>query len=210
MGHTIVVPNKSDLMHSSRAGTVYNLTTAMEDIERSTGTSLRATSGFVDSTRWQQRSTAGFVSESLPEVETVSPALRSAILEGKDVILACLLIPHFDLSEYSSCAGVYGYQQLLRQLSSDPRFNRNLTLSEFVTSFNNIVTSCVRTWERRMELDAYQFARNTACSPLRVHQRCPNDLLSCYKLESVDTRSILSVFQFTNLCTTPVLCCCLC
>ena len=39
-------------MRSSRVGfgTVYNLTTAMEDIERSTCTSLRATSAFVDTT----------------------------------------------------------------------------------------------------------------------------------------------------------------
>ena len=72
-------------MRSSRVGcgtvTTYNLTTAMEDIERSTRSSLRATSAFVDTTRWQQRTTAGYASESLPEVETVSPALRSAILE---------------------------------------------------------------------------------------------------------------------------------
>ena len=97
-------------MRSSQVGfgTVYNLTTAMEDIERSTCTSLRATSAFVDTTRWQQRSTAGFASESQPEVETVSPALRSAILDGKDVNLACLLIPHFDLGDYSRYAGVDG------------------------------------------------------------------------------------------------------
>ena len=78
----------------------------------------------------RQQSTAGFASESLSEVETVSPALRSAILEGKDVNLACLLIPHFNLGQYSHYAGVGGCQQLLRQLSSDPRLNRNLTLCQ--------------------------------------------------------------------------------
>ena len=137
-------------------GTTFTLTTAMEDIERSTGTSLRATSAFIDTTRWQPRSTAGFASESLPEVETVSPALRSAILDGKDVNLACLLIPHFDLGDYSRYAGVDGCQQLLRPLSSDPRLNRNLTMSEFVTSFNKYRNIMCEVWERRKELDAYE------------------------------------------------------
>ena len=145
-------------MRSSRVGfgTVYNLTTAMEDIERSTCTSPRATSAFVDTTRWQQRSTAGYASESLPEVETVSPALRSAILDGKDVNLACLLIPHFDLGDYSRYAGVDGCQQLLRPLSSDPRLNQNLTLSEFVTAFNKYRNIMCEVWQRRKELDAYE------------------------------------------------------
>ena len=50
-------------MRSSRVGfgTVYNLTTAMEDIERSTCTSLRVTSAFADTTRWQQRSTSWLI-----------------------------------------------------------------------------------------------------------------------------------------------------
>ena len=113
---------------SLHATSAFNLTTVMENIEHSTGTSLRAMSAFVDSTRWQQRSTAGFASESLLEVGTVSPALRSAILDSKDFNLACLLIPHFDLGEYSRYAGVDGCQHLLRPLSSDPRLNRNLTL----------------------------------------------------------------------------------
>ena len=147
-------------MRSSRVGcgtvTTYNLTTAMEDIERSTRTSLRATSAFVDTTRWQQRTTAGYASESLPEVETVSPALRSAILDGKDVNLACLLIPHFDLGDYSRYAGLDGCQQLLRPLSSDPRLNRNLTLSEFVTAFNKYRNIMCEVWQRRKELDAYE------------------------------------------------------
>ena len=144
-------------MRSSRdaAATTFNLTTVMEKIERSTGTSLRATSAFVNSTIWQQRSTAGFASESLPEVDTVSPALRSAILDSKDVNLACLLIPHFDLGEYSRYTRVDGCQHLLRPLSSDPRLNRNLTLSEFVSSFNKYRNIMCEVWERRNELDAY-------------------------------------------------------
>ena len=129
-------------MRSSRARTVFNLTTAMEDIERSTGTSLRATSAFVGSTRWQHGSTAGFASESLPEVETVSPALRSAILEGKGVNLACLLIPHFDLGDYSRYARVDGCRQLLRlrtelnYFSVDPIMGCNSTYTFIEPSYS--------------------------------------------------------------------------
>ena len=51
------LPTPMATMHTSRdtTGTTFNLTTAMEDIERSTGTSLRATSAFIDTTRWQPR-----------------------------------------------------------------------------------------------------------------------------------------------------------
>jgi len=45
-------------------------------------------------------------SESLPEVETITITLKTAIIDGKDVNLASLLIPHFDLGEYS-CYGRY-------------------------------------------------------------------------------------------------------
>ena len=75
----------------------------MEELERSTGVSLRAAT--TEAYRWRRSSTTGVASESLPEVETVSATLKTAILDGKDVNLASLLIPHFDLGEYSRYAG---------------------------------------------------------------------------------------------------------
>ena len=83
-----------------RGNGTYTLTTAMTSIERAMEKSLRFEPAFADSYRWPC-STSGIPSENLPDVETVSPDLRSAILEGKDVNLASLLIPNFDLGEYS-------------------------------------------------------------------------------------------------------------
>ena len=39
--------------------------------------------------------TYGFAADSLPFVETVSPAIRRQVIEGKDVNLAVLLIPYY-------------------------------------------------------------------------------------------------------------------
>ena len=38
----------------------------------------------------------GYSSESLPHVELVSPTIRRKIIEGKDINLAVLLIPHYE------------------------------------------------------------------------------------------------------------------
>ena len=137
-----------------RNGT-YTLTTAMTSIERAMEKSLRSEPAFADSYRWPC-STSGIPSENLPDVETVSPALRSAILEDKDVNLASLLILHFDLGEYSRYAGVDGFEHLLRPLSSDPRLNCNLTLPEFICGFNRYCNIMCEVWDRRKELDAYE------------------------------------------------------
>ena len=133
---------------------VNNLTTAMQEIERASGVSLRAATA--DAYRWRCGSTTGVASENLPEVETVSATLRNAILDGKDVNLASLLIPNFDLGEYSRYAGGDGSQHLLRPLSSDPRLNRNLTLAEFISAFNKYRNVMCEVWDRRKELDGYE------------------------------------------------------
>ena len=89
-------------------------------------------------------------------LQMVSPALRAAILDGKDTNLASLLIAHFDLGDYSRYTGVDGSHHLLRPLSSDPRLNRNLTLAEFIAAFNKYRNIMCEVWDRRKELDAYE------------------------------------------------------
>ena len=42
-------------------------------------------------------SSRGVASQSLPLVETISPALRNVIISGRDVNLASLLIPYFNV-----------------------------------------------------------------------------------------------------------------
>ena len=131
---------------------VYNLTSVMEEIERSIRVSLRAAPA--DVYRWQRSSTTGVASENLREIETVSAILRATILEGKDINLDSLLIPHVDLVEYSCNAG--GDHSLLRPLSSDPRLNRNLMIAEFISAFTKYRYVMFEVWDRRKELYAYE------------------------------------------------------
>ena len=78
----------------------------------------------------------------LPQVEIVPTAVRSAILDGKDVNLAVLLIPNFDLGEYSRYANE---SQCLRPLpTSDPRLNRNLTPPRSSLPLTNTKILCVK------------------------------------------------------------------
>ena len=131
---------------------VNNLVSVMEELERSTGVSLRA--AMAEAYRWRRCSTTGVASESLLEVETFSATLKTAILDGKDVNLASWLIPHFDLGEYSHYTGSDGSHHLLRPLSSDPRLHRNVTLAEFISTFNKYRNVMCEVWDRRRELDA--------------------------------------------------------
>ena len=122
--------------------------------QHSIGVSLRAATA--ETYRWRRCSTTGVTSESLPEIETVSAMLKTAILDSKDVNLASLLIPHFDLGEYSCYVGSDSSHHLLHLLSSDPGLNRNLTLAEFISPFNKYRNVMCEVWDRRKELDAYE------------------------------------------------------
>ena len=42
------------------------------------------------------RTEGGYSSESLPDVELVSPMIQRKIIGGKDINLALLLIPHYE------------------------------------------------------------------------------------------------------------------
>ena len=133
--------------------TVFMLMTTMERLEQSTGVSSRCVPATVLTDCPLGR--RGFTSEHLPEVEVMPTAVRAAILEGKDVNLATLLMPNFDLGEYSRYSES-DRAQFLRPLSSDPRLNRNLTLAEFISAFNKYRNIMCEVWDRRQELDAYE------------------------------------------------------
>ena len=64
-----------------RGNSTFTMTTAMTSIERATEKSLRSEPVFAHSAIWLC-ATSGIPSKNLPDVETVSPALRSAILVG--------------------------------------------------------------------------------------------------------------------------------
>ena len=64
-----------------RGNSTFTTTTAMTSIERATEKSLRSEPAFAHSYSWPY-TTSGIPSKNLPDVETVSPALRSAIVDG--------------------------------------------------------------------------------------------------------------------------------
>ena len=96
----------------------------------------------------------GFAADSLPFVETVSPAIRRQVIEGKDVNLAVLLIPYYTgpMSNDEKIDTYYCSNQ-----KPDPRLNKCLNISEFIQAFGtykNIM--CEAFPNRRHELDLYE------------------------------------------------------
>ena len=69
---------------------------------------------------------------SLPFVETVSPAIRRQVIEGKDVNLAVLLIPYYTgpMSNDEKIDTYYCSNQ-----KPDPRLNKCLNIIEFIQAF---------------------------------------------------------------------------
>ena len=96
----------------------------------------------------------GFAADSLPFVETVSPAIRRQVIEGKDVNLAVLLIPYYT-GPMSNDEKIDTYYCSNRK--PDPRLNKCLNISEFIQAFGtykNIM--CEAFPNRRHELDLYE------------------------------------------------------
>lgn len=85
--------------------------------------------------------------EDLPQMELISNSLRKQILEGKDVNLASLLIPYYEIRE----------SEKEKTEKEDSRLKRNLTIAEFLTAFGKYKrTMCQAFPNRRDELDHYE------------------------------------------------------
>ena len=96
----------------------------------------------------------GYAIESLPFIETVSPKLRKAIIEGKDVNLAQLLIPTSNAVNMSekehSCDKEDKYDK-------DPRLHKTLSIAEFIYAFGIYKNIMCQTYpNRREELNLYE------------------------------------------------------
>uniref|UniRef100_A0A8W8L8Q0 C3H1-type domain-containing protein n=1 Tax=Magallana gigas TaxID=29159 RepID=A0A8W8L8Q0_MAGGI len=84
--------------------------------------------------------------EDLPQIDLISPSLRKNIVEGKDVNLASLLIPYFEVRPSEK-----------EKEKDDYRLKRNLTISEFLTSFGKYKRVMSHAFpNRREELDMYE------------------------------------------------------
>lgn len=86
----------------------------------------------------------GYVAQSLPEVVSVSPALRQAIVQGKDINLAALLIPYFRGSGDNWDRDVRAP-------------HKPLSIAQFIEAFSQYkAIMCAAFPQRRPELDAYE------------------------------------------------------
>ena len=100
------------------------------------------------------RTGIGFSSESLPQVELVSPMIRRKIIEGKNINLAVLLIPYYEgamtndeRSDLYSCS----------TKKPDLRLNKILDLSSFMKAFGIYKSIMTEVYpQRQRELDAYE------------------------------------------------------
>lgn len=114
---------------------------------RNPSQSVEGRSSFLQKTKF------GYAIESLPFVETVSPSIRKAIIEGKDVNLAQLLIPTTNAISLRDKETKYGEEKPVK----DPRLYRSLSISEFIYAFGIYKNIMCQTYpQRREELDLYE------------------------------------------------------
>ena len=85
--------------------------------------------------------------EELPQMDLVSESLRKRIIEGKDINLASLLIPYFEIDLATSD----------KKEKFDMRLKRSLSITEFITAFGRYKRiMCQAFPRRREELDRYE------------------------------------------------------
>jgi hypothetical protein len=98
--------------------------------------------------------TFGTPMESLPHMDMVSPSLRKAIIQGRDVNLATLLVQYYDhpdTSAHAHCHHHEGHQQ-----KDDPNLKKVLRIGQFYTAFGRYQRIMCQAYpDRREELDLY-------------------------------------------------------
>ena len=95
------------------------------------------------------RTRYGYAADSLPHVNTVPPSIRKAIIEGKDVNLASLLIPYHLNTNYS--------EDEKKAEKHDSRLSKTLTIGEFISAFGTYKSVMCEVFpQRREELDLYE------------------------------------------------------
>ena len=146
-------------------GTEYTLASAMSSMPSTSTVTVResAATEFTDYSPQlaSQQLTAppstsqsyGFAADSLPFVETVSPAIHRQVIEGKDVNLAVQLRPYYT-GPMSNDEKIDTYYCSNRK--PDPRLNKCLNISEFIQAFGSYKNiMCEAFPNRRHELDLY-------------------------------------------------------
>ena len=91
----------------------------------------------------------GYPAHTMNLVETVTPAIRRRIIQGRDINLATLMIPYY--------AGPDNNQTSNTLIRPDPRLSRSLTIEEFIMVFSIYkFIICNAHPRRRIEMDLYE------------------------------------------------------
>lgn len=99
----------------------------------------------------------GVPSDSLPQIDIVTPSVRRDIIMGKDINLAALLIPGYKTDSGTDRHLIKEGEIIPLKSPSDTRLSRSLILSEFIMAFTTYKSiMCEAYPQRRAELDCYQ------------------------------------------------------
>jgi hypothetical protein len=92
----------------------------------------------------------GIAPGDIPDIDVMSPSSRKQILEGKDVNLATLLLPYYDVPQPT----IYNPDP---KPKDDARLKRSLSIGEFITAFGKYKRTMCRVYkDRRDELDQFE------------------------------------------------------
>jgi hypothetical protein len=95
--------------------------------------------------------TFGTAPADLPHVDLVSQSLRRQILDGKDVNLASLLIPYYEVPQQLPFPGMEDIKP-----KEDIRLKRSLSIAEFITAFGKYKRIMCLRYDRQTELDRFE------------------------------------------------------
>ena len=136
---------------TSNARSSYDLASAM----LATYNNRQETTAIVEQTFHRHLDKTGVIyAEDLPKMDYVSPTIRKQILEGKDVNLACLLTPKYEIPNVHSLQS----EGLVVELSSrDVRLDHHLTLDEFNKAFRKYRNVLCKPYpQRKDEMEQYE------------------------------------------------------
>lgn len=132
----------------------YTLETAMSTSPNSATTAMTIP-GSTQTNSGAYTSNNGVPLSSLGRVELVPPAIREAIVKGKDVNLSFLLIPFHEMPNLRTVE--FGNETMKLKSVTDPRALKHLTITEFIKAFGTYKSIMCEAFEcRRKELDDYQ------------------------------------------------------
>ncbi|CAH1794061.1 unnamed protein product [Owenia fusiformis] len=102
----------------------------------------------------------GIHPNDIPMIDVISPSVKRAILTGKYINMACLLIPYYEISKAPSLDTEADGKLTLKavNMDNDPKLKRHLTIAEFITAFEKYKRIMLAAYPSRAdELSQYMY-----------------------------------------------------